>query len=138
MPSRLVSFFIYLSVKELHARIILTNIWSKFIPQLLRYCHFMLFATFSNVRWQPSLNVNCKKVEISSCQNHSDIKLVEIYSVVLEVSYFSSRFAIFSTKRQLGWSIFFMSKRTLCKNHSDTNLLQIHSAVTEISFLCLS
>ena len=39
----------YLILKQLHARTIQTQIWSKFIKQLLRYCHFHVLHYFSNV-----------------------------------------------------------------------------------------
>ena len=33
-------------MNQLHARIILTQIWSKSIKQLLRYCHFHVLRYF--------------------------------------------------------------------------------------------
>ena len=46
---------------QLHARIILTQIWSKSIMRLLRYCHFHVLCYFSN---SSHLGIpNCKKIQ---------------------------------------------------------------------------
>ena len=43
-----------LILKQLFARTILTQIWSKSIKRLLRYCHFHVLCYFSNGKWRPS------------------------------------------------------------------------------------
>ena len=40
--------YFHLILKQLNARIILTQVWSKSIKWLLRYCHFMFSAIFRN------------------------------------------------------------------------------------------
>ena len=62
----LLDWSIYFILKRLNARIILTEILSKSIQQLLRYCQFHVFAIFSNSRWWPSWNAKLQKIKMAS------------------------------------------------------------------------
>ena len=58
--------------KQLHTRNILAQSWINFNQYFLRYCHFHVYAIFSNGPWCPSLIVNLHKYEMVPFRDHCD------------------------------------------------------------------
>ena len=81
--------YFYLILKQLNARIILTQIWSKSIKRLSRYCHFTFCAIFSNGKWLPSWNAKLQEIRKASYKKHSGTKLDRFQPMVLEIPSFS-------------------------------------------------
>ena len=81
--------FSFLFLKQLNARIILTQIRSKSIKHLLRYCHFHVCSIFSNGKWWPSWNAKLQKIKTTSYKKNSGTKLDQFQQMVLEILSFS-------------------------------------------------
>ena len=58
--------------KQLHTRNILAQCWITLNQWFLRYCHFRVYAIFSNGPWGPSWIVNLYKYEMVPFRDHCD------------------------------------------------------------------
>ena len=59
-------------IQQIHTRNILAQRWINFNQWVLRYCHFRVYASFSNSHWRPSWIVNLHKYEIVPFRDHCD------------------------------------------------------------------
>ena len=70
-------------IQRIHTRNILTQRQINFNQWFLRYCHFRVYAIFSNSPWWPSWIVNLHKYEIVPFRDHCDLN--KIHSRFLEI-----------------------------------------------------
>ena len=70
-------------IQPIHTRNILAQRRINFNQWVLRYCHFQVYANFSNSPWQPSWIVNLHKYEIVPFRDHCDqiwTKYIHVFS----------------------------------------------------------
>ena len=59
-------------IQQIHTRNILVQRRINFNQWFLRYCHFRVYAIFSNSPWRPSWILNLHKYEIVPFRDHCD------------------------------------------------------------------
>ena len=120
-------------LKRLHTRNILAQSWINFNQWFLRYCHFFVYAIFSNGPWRPSWIVNLHKFEIVPLKKSKRLHTRNIpaqswinfiqwcWEIVI---FMFVLFLVMAPGGHLGLSV---CKKNEFRNHCDLSLTKIHS-----------